>query len=266
MPGTWLEWISSHQCTSSGWGHSSRFGDEPKHFQVGHFYFSLPLPRIFSALFSAPKFSPPSPKLQGELRNMEMQGSLELQPNGKRSSLKVRSLPSSPFSIFCFLLQRGWQKLSSSSPSHCLRRRRWQCCYCHLFFPWFVTKRTIAIIIVFFFSLSEKKKMTTLLSSFIFFVGLLWKENHGSYHRLFFFPCFVTKRMTTIAIVFLFSLLCCKEDNDSCHHLFLLIFWKEEDDNIVVVVFLFLGLLRRRQQQLLLSSSSHCLRRNRRWQ
>ncbi len=25
----WLEWTSSHQCTSSGWDPSSRFGDEP---------------------------------------------------------------------------------------------------------------------------------------------------------------------------------------------------------------------------------------------
>jgi hypothetical protein len=31
-PSLWgLEWTSSHQCTSSGWGCSSRFGDEPKH-------------------------------------------------------------------------------------------------------------------------------------------------------------------------------------------------------------------------------------------
>jgi hypothetical protein len=45
------------------------FGDEPKHIQVGRFYFSLPLPRVFSALFSAPKFSPsylltPSPNFK----------------------------------------------------------------------------------------------------------------------------------------------------------------------------------------------------------
>ncbi len=48
-----LEWTSSHQCTSSGWGHSSCFGDEPKTHP-------LPLPRDFSAPFSAPKFSPPT--------------------------------------------------------------------------------------------------------------------------------------------------------------------------------------------------------------
>ncbi len=48
-----LEWTSSHQCTSSGWGHSSRFGDEPKTHP-------LPLRRDFSAPFSAPKFSPPT--------------------------------------------------------------------------------------------------------------------------------------------------------------------------------------------------------------
>jgi hypothetical protein len=34
--------------------------DEPKHIQLGHFYFPLPLPRVFSAIFSAPKFSPPT--------------------------------------------------------------------------------------------------------------------------------------------------------------------------------------------------------------
>jgi len=36
------------------------FGDEPKHIQVGHFYFPFPLPRVFSAFFFAPKFSPPT--------------------------------------------------------------------------------------------------------------------------------------------------------------------------------------------------------------
>jgi hypothetical protein len=61
--GRGLEWTSSHQCTSSGWDRSSHFGDEPKHIQPthpGHFYFPLPLPRVFSALLSAPKFSPPT--------------------------------------------------------------------------------------------------------------------------------------------------------------------------------------------------------------
>ncbi len=47
----WLEWNNSHQCTSSGWGRSSRFGDEPKTHP-------LALPRDFSAPVSAPKFSP----------------------------------------------------------------------------------------------------------------------------------------------------------------------------------------------------------------
>jgi len=55
LPSTdsWLEWNNSHQCTSSGWGCSSRFGDEPKTHP-------LALPRDFSAPFSAPKFSPPT--------------------------------------------------------------------------------------------------------------------------------------------------------------------------------------------------------------
>ncbi len=48
-----LEWTSSHQCTSWGWGCSSCFGDEPKTHP-------LPLPREFSAPLSAPKFSPPT--------------------------------------------------------------------------------------------------------------------------------------------------------------------------------------------------------------
>ncbi len=52
--GLWgLEWNNSHQCTSSGWGRSSCFGDEPKTHP-------LALPRDFSAPFSAPKFSPPT--------------------------------------------------------------------------------------------------------------------------------------------------------------------------------------------------------------
>ncbi len=49
-----LEWTISHQCTSSGWGHSSRFGDEPKTHP--------PLPKVFGffSLFSAPKFFLPT--------------------------------------------------------------------------------------------------------------------------------------------------------------------------------------------------------------
>jgi hypothetical protein len=39
--------------TSSGWGQSSRFGDEPKTHP-------LSLPRDFSTPFSVPKFSPPT--------------------------------------------------------------------------------------------------------------------------------------------------------------------------------------------------------------
>ncbi len=47
------EWTSSHQCTSWGWGHSSRFGDEPKTHP-------LPIPRDFSTPFSVPKFTSPT--------------------------------------------------------------------------------------------------------------------------------------------------------------------------------------------------------------
>ncbi len=47
----WLEWSNSHQCTSSRWGRSSYFGDEPK---------THPFPplRDFFGPFSALKFSP----------------------------------------------------------------------------------------------------------------------------------------------------------------------------------------------------------------
>ncbi len=48
-----LEWTSSNQCTSSEWGRSSHFGDEPKTHP-------FPLPRDFSNPLSAPKFSPPT--------------------------------------------------------------------------------------------------------------------------------------------------------------------------------------------------------------
>jgi len=61
------------------------FLDEPKHIQVGHFYFPLPLlptssppkPKlIFSPPGLASFFSPPLLELQGELRNVKTQGSL----------------------------------------------------------------------------------------------------------------------------------------------------------------------------------------------
>ncbi len=48
-----LEWTSSHHCTSLRWGHSRHFGDEPKTHP-------LPLPKVFSVFFFAPKFSPPT--------------------------------------------------------------------------------------------------------------------------------------------------------------------------------------------------------------
>jgi len=49
-----LEWTSSHQCTSWGWGCSSCFRDESKTHP--------PLPKVFGrfSLFSAPKFFPPT--------------------------------------------------------------------------------------------------------------------------------------------------------------------------------------------------------------
>ncbi len=49
-----LEWTSSHQCNSSGQGHSSCYEDEPKTHP-------LPLPRDFSTPFSPSKFSLLSP-------------------------------------------------------------------------------------------------------------------------------------------------------------------------------------------------------------
>jgi hypothetical protein len=50
----WLEWTSSHQCISWGWGRSSHFGDEVKTH--------LPSPKllILFNLFFALKFFPPS--------------------------------------------------------------------------------------------------------------------------------------------------------------------------------------------------------------
>jgi len=75
-----LEWTSNHQCTSSGWGRSSRFEDEPKTHP-------LPVPRDFSALFFAPKFSklptPPPPYYFPHL----ISHSLHLQSSGELPSL-----------------------------------------------------------------------------------------------------------------------------------------------------------------------------------
>jgi hypothetical protein len=52
--GCWLEWTSSHQCTSWGWGRWSCFGDEPKAHP--------PYPKLlfFFHLFFAPKIFPPT--------------------------------------------------------------------------------------------------------------------------------------------------------------------------------------------------------------
>ncbi len=149
---------SSHQCTSSGWGRSSCFGDELKHIYLGHFYFPLPLPRVFSALFSAPKFSPPiylptssspkpkfifsptglasffsspSSKLRGELRNVETQGSLKLPLSGKCLSLKVSSLPSPPFLFFQYFFPFE----ENSDNCYCLflfLTLLWRGCHCLL--------------------------------------------------------------------------------------------------------------------------------------
>jgi hypothetical protein len=49
-----LEWTGSHQCTSWGWSHSNRFGDELKPHP--------PLPKVCGcfSLFSAPMFFPPT--------------------------------------------------------------------------------------------------------------------------------------------------------------------------------------------------------------
>ncbi len=70
-----LQWTSSHQCTSSGWGCSSRFGDEPKTHP-------LPLPQNFTL---APT-SPPSylPHL--------ISHSLRLQSSGELPSLSSTEL------------------------------------------------------------------------------------------------------------------------------------------------------------------------------
>ncbi len=59
---TWrgLEWTSSHQCTSWGWGRWSRFGDEPKrHPPCPKFFFSPAsiLPQKISLL---PTYLPPT--------------------------------------------------------------------------------------------------------------------------------------------------------------------------------------------------------------
>jgi len=49
--GTWLQWTSSHQCTSWGWARWNRFADEQKSDpRCSHVF-------CFFHLFSAPKFS-----------------------------------------------------------------------------------------------------------------------------------------------------------------------------------------------------------------
>jgi hypothetical protein len=80
----WLEWTSSHQCTSLGWGHSSHFKDEPKTHP-------LPLPRDFSAPLSALKFSPPTYLPPSYLPHL-ISLSLHLQSLGEFPSLSSTKL------------------------------------------------------------------------------------------------------------------------------------------------------------------------------
>ncbi len=196
------------------------------------FYFPLPLPKVFLVLFSAPKFSPPkpkfifsppgcasffsssSPKLQGELRNVETQGSLELKPDGKSSSLKVSSLPSFPFLFF------------------------------QIFFCWEENNNNNDIIS--FFPCFATKKMTATMPSSFFVSLFCCKEDDNNCYRLF-FACSTAKKTTTIVVIFFlcfivkktivamsssfFSLFCYKENNNSCHRLFLCLFYYEKDNN-----------------------------------
>jgi hypothetical protein len=49
-----LEWTSSHQCTSSGWGRSSCFGDEPKTHPLPLFFQPLLCPKILLSYLPPP--------------------------------------------------------------------------------------------------------------------------------------------------------------------------------------------------------------------
>jgi len=79
-----LEWTSSHKCPSSEWDRSSCFGDELKTHP-------LPLPRDFSAPFSAPKFSLPTYFPPSYLPHL-ISSSLHLQSSGEPLSLSSTKL------------------------------------------------------------------------------------------------------------------------------------------------------------------------------
>ncbi len=102
--------------------------------------------------------------------DMETQEILELQPNGKSSSLKVSSFSSSffIFSIFFLLWKRQWQ----------------QCCRHHLFLfvweendgiaimlfcPCFVVKKMMTNVVIFLFSIFDSKKDNNKLMILCFF-------------------------------------------------------------------------------------------------
>jgi len=256
----WLEWTSSHQCTSSGWGCSSRFGGWTQTHPSRAFLFSfspaqgffshllcpkvfpsyLPTPSppkpkfIFSPLGLASFFSPPSPKLWGKLRNIETQGSL-----GKWWRKGVWS-----FNPMADAWAEG--KLSPS-PSFLKFQSFFFCCeedddkYHRLlllivweeeddgilaiifFFPYFAAKRMTTTIVVFFFSMFEKKKTMAFLSSSFFFLALLqkgWQQLPSSLSS----HC-LRKRRWHSCHHFFFTLLCHKEDNNNCCCHFLLIVW-----------------------------------------
>ncbi len=233
----WLEWTSSHQCTSSGWGSSSRFGGWTQTHPSRAFLFSfspaqgffshLLCPKVFPSYLPTPSppkpkfilsplglasfFSPPSPKLWGKLRNIETQGSL-----GKWWRKGVWS-----FNPMANVWAEG--KLSPS-PSFLKFQS---------FF--FVVKKMMTNIIVFFCSLFEKKKMMVFLPSSFFFLTLLqrgWQQLSLSSSS----QCLRRRRRWHSCHHLFFSLLCCKKDDNNYLHLYLLIVW-EKDDGILTIIF-----------------------------
>jgi hypothetical protein len=101
-----LEWTSSHQCSSSGWGCSRHFGDELKTYP-------LPSPRDFSAPFSAPKFSPPT----------YFPPSYLPRPYTSLTSFPTHSISRAWESSQAWVAQsretQGWKKVESSTLKEC---------------------------------------------------------------------------------------------------------------------------------------------------
>jgi len=136
-----------------------------------------------------------------QLKNMEMQGNLKLQPSGRSSRLKVSSLPSPLFQFFQSFFCNKKDSTNNVIIFFFLllfQRRRWQH-YCRLLLSLFCCKENDGNNVVIFFwpCLATKKTMVAMLRLLLLFV---WKEEDNHNVVVLFCPCFVVKKIMAIVL------------------------------------------------------------------